>query len=48
MNRRCIDSGVPCERELGYRRAIVAGDHVHVTSTVALDSAAVRSSLAIG
>jgi enamine deaminase RidA (YjgF/YER057c/UK114 family) len=36
MERRRVYSGAPWEHEVGYCRAIRAGDHVYVTGTVAL------------
>lgn len=37
MERRRAYSGAPWEQEVGYCRAIRAGDHVYVTGTVALE-----------
>ena len=35
--RTRITSGAPWEDKVGYRRAVIAGDHVHVAGTVAVD-----------
>lgn len=32
-----ITSGAPWENKVGYRRAVIAGDHVYVAGTVAVD-----------
>lgn len=37
MDRQRVYSGAPWEQQVGYCRAIRAGDHVIVTGTVALD-----------
>ncbi|MGJ3231274.1 MAG: RidA family protein [Oceanicaulis sp.] len=37
--RTRITSGAPWEDKVGYRRAVVAGDHVYVAGTVAVDEA---------
>lgn len=37
MERRRVQSGAPWEDEVGYCRAIRAGDHVYVTGTIALE-----------
>jgi enamine deaminase RidA (YjgF/YER057c/UK114 family) len=36
VDRRLIGSGAPWEAEAGYSRAVVAGDHVLVSGTVAV------------
>jgi enamine deaminase RidA (YjgF/YER057c/UK114 family) len=33
-----ITSGAPWENRVGYRRAVIAGDHVYVAGTVAVDA----------
>ncbi|MFP4519731.1 MAG: RidA family protein [Oceanicaulis sp.] len=35
--RTRITSGAPWERKVGYRRAVIAGDHVYVAGTVAVN-----------
>ncbi|MCA3009399.1 MAG: RidA family protein [Phycisphaerales bacterium] len=39
MKRRRISSGSTFEREIGYSRAVVVGDHVHVSGTTGFDYA---------
>lgn len=39
MTRRHISSGSTFEREIGYSRAVVVGDHVHVSGTTGFDYA---------
>ncbi len=39
MTRRLISSGSTFEREIGYSRAVVVGDHVHVSGTTGFDYA---------
>jgi len=36
--RHRITSGAPWEAKVGYRRAVIAGDHVYVAGTVAVDA----------
>ncbi|MCA9650382.1 MAG: RidA family protein [Myxococcales bacterium] len=37
MDRRRVSSGAPWEDQVGYCRAVRAGDHVYVTGTIALE-----------
>jgi enamine deaminase RidA (YjgF/YER057c/UK114 family) len=39
MTRRLIASGSTFEREIGYSRAVVVGDHVYVSGTTGFDYA---------
>lgn len=39
MTRRLISSGSSFEREIGYSRAVVVGDHVYVSGTTGFDYA---------
>lgn len=39
MNRRLISSGSPFEEQIGYSRAVVAGDWVFVSGTTGFDYA---------
>jgi len=39
MTRRHISSGSTFEREVGYSRAVVVGDHVYVSGTTGFDYA---------
>ena len=39
MTRRFITSGSPFERDIGFSRAVVDGDWVHVSGTTGLDYA---------
>ncbi|MDR7095123.1 RidA family protein [Hydrogenophaga laconesensis] len=44
MNRRHISSGSPFEEQIGYSRAVVAGDWVFVSGTTGFDYATMQIS----